>query len=103
MTPWPCRGKSMSNFGVGHPGILLWGLLATALLTTLLRASQALHFTRMDIPYLLGMGLTPDRDRAKVLGSAIHFIVGWMLAYLYAAFFHAFGFSAWWLGGLMGA
>jgi hypothetical protein len=49
---------------------LLWGLLATGLLTTLLRAGQALHLTRMDTTLLLGTMVTPDRDRAKVAGGA---------------------------------
>jgi len=82
--------------------ILLWGLLATGLLTTLLRASQALHLTRMDMPLLLGTMVTSDRDRAKVIGFVIHFINGWWMAILYAAFFHAFGFASWWLGLSMG-
>src|SRR5688500_6474051 len=82
--------------------ILLWGLLATGLLTTLLRAGQALHLTRMDMPFLLGTMVTPNRDRAKVIGFVIHFFNGWWIALLYAAFFHGFGYATWWLGGLMG-
>ena len=66
--------------------ILLWGLLATGLLTTLLRASQAFHLTRMDVPFLLGTMVTPDRNRAKIIGFIIHFINGWWMALLYAAF-----------------
>jgi hypothetical protein len=83
-------------------GIWLWGLLATGLLTSLLRAGQAFHFTRIDLPLLLGTMLTPNRDRAKVIGFVIHFVNGWLFAFLYAAFFHQFGFATWWLGGLMG-
>ena len=82
--------------------IWLWGLLATGLLTTLLRAGQALHLTRMDMPFLLGTMVTPNRDRAKVIGFVIHFFNGWWIALLYAAFFHGFGFATWWLGALMG-
>jgi hypothetical protein len=81
---------------------LLWGLLATGLLTTLLRLSQVAHLTRMDVPFLLGTMVTADRDRAKVVGFIIHFINGWLFALLYVAFFHAFGFAAWWLGAVMG-
>jgi hypothetical protein len=84
------------------PEMLLWGLLATGLLTTLLRASQAFHLTRMDVPFLLGTMLTGDRDRAKILGVVMHFINGWWMALLYGAFFHGFGFATWWLGALMG-
>jgi hypothetical protein len=82
--------------------VLLWGLLATGLLTTLLRASHALHFTRMDVPFLLGTIVTSNRDRAKVIGFIIHFFNGWWMALLYAAFFHGFGRATWWLGALMG-
>lgn len=82
--------------------VLLWGLLATGLLTTLLRASQAFHLTRMDTTLLLGTMVTADRDRAKVIGFIIHFLNGWWIASLYAAFFHGFGIATWWLGALMG-
>lgn len=82
--------------------MLLWGLLATGLLTTLLRASQALHLTRMDVPFLLGTMVTSNRDRAKGIGFVIHFFNGWWIALLYAAFFHGFDIATWWLGGLMG-
>ena len=81
---------------------LLWGLLATGLLTTLLRASQALHLTRMDTTLLLGTMVTPDRDRAKVVGFLIHFLNGWWMASIYVFFFHALGTATWWLGALMG-
>jgi hypothetical protein len=81
---------------------LLWGLLATGLLTTLLRASQALHLTRMDTTLLLGTMVTSDRDRAKVVGFVIHFFNGWWIALVYVLFFHGFGIATWWLGGLMG-
>lgn len=84
------------------PEILLWGLLATGLLTTLMQASRALHLTRMDVPFLLGTMITPNRDRAKIIGFVIHFINGWWMAILYAAFFHGLGLATWWLGGLMG-
>ena len=84
------------------PAILLWGLLATGLLTTLLRLSQAFHWTRMDVPFLLGTMVTIDRDRAKLIGFIIHFVNGWLIAFLYAAFFHGFGYASWWLGALMG-
>ena len=84
------------------PDTLLWGLLATGLLTTLLRASQALHLTRMDVPFLLGTMVTLNRDRAKVIGFVIHFFNGWWIALLYTAFFRGFGIATWWLGGLMG-
>lgn len=84
------------------PSILLWGFAATAVLTTLARASQALNLSRMDIPFLLGTMFTPDRDLAKVLGFAFHFFNGWCFAILYALFFHALGSAGWLLGAAFG-
>lgn len=81
----------------------LWGFAATLVLTTGMRMSQAYRLTRMDVPYLLGTALTSDRDRAKIVGYAIHFLNGWWMAFLYAAYFRALGFSSAWLGALMGA
>lgn len=81
---------------------LLWGFAATLVLTTSMRLSQALQLTRLDIPYLLGTGLTSDRDRAKIIGTCVHFLNGWLLSFLYAASFQALGRATIWLGGLMG-
>jgi hypothetical protein len=48
---------------------LLWGFVATVVLTTLLASSQGLGITRMNVPYLLlGTMVTPNRDRAKLIG-----------------------------------
>lgn len=86
-----------------HVGdMLIWGLLATGLLTTLLRAGQALHLTRMDPTLLLGTMVTADRDRAKMIGFVIHFLNGWWIALVYILFFHALGFAEWWVGVLLG-
>jgi hypothetical protein len=83
-------------------GILLWGLLATGLLTTLMRLGQGFGYSRIDVPFMLGTIFTPDRDRAKVVGSVVHFINGWVFSLLYALFFKGFGFASWWLGAVMG-
>jgi uncharacterized membrane protein YagU involved in acid resistance len=81
----------------------LWGFAATVVLTTLMAGSQGLGFTRMNLPYLLGTMVTPDRDRAKVLGIAIHLVNGWVFALAYLAAFHAWGHAGWWRGALVGA
>jgi len=86
-----------------HVGeMLLWGLLATGVLTTLLQAGQGLRLTRMDPTLLLGTMVTADRDRARVIGFAIHFFNGWWIAALYILFFHGLGLATWWLGAIMG-
>ncbi|MDC4206210.1 MAG: hypothetical protein MPW14_02155 [Candidatus Manganitrophus sp.] len=82
--------------------IILWGLLATGLLTTLMRGAEGLGYTRMDIPFMLGTMFTSNRDFAKVIGSVVHFLNGFLFSLLYAAFFSGFGFVSWWLGALMG-
>src|SRR3712207_697055 len=82
--------------------ILLWGFVATLVLTTIMAACQALGLTRMNIPYMLGTMFTPDRDRAKPIGFAAHFVNGWWLAGIYAAAFESWGRATWWLGATTG-
>lgn len=81
---------------------LIWGFGATVVLTTILAASQGLGITRMNIPYLLGTMVSPDRDRAKVLGIAIHMVNGWLFSAVYVLAFHVWGGPAWWKGALIG-
>jgi hypothetical protein len=81
---------------------LLWGFAATVVLTTVLAASQGLGFTRMNIPYMLGTMITPDRDRAKIYGVLLHLLNGWMFSLLYVAAFHAAGLFHWWFGAAVG-
>jgi hypothetical protein len=86
------------NFGAW----LLWGFAATVVLTTLLSASQTLGFTRMNLPYLLGTMLSPNRDRAKIYGILIHLANGWIFSMLYIAGFHLLGRAGFWIGAIMG-
>jgi uncharacterized membrane protein YagU involved in acid resistance len=81
---------------------LLWGFVATVVLTTIMYATQSLGMTRMNIPYLLGTMFTPSRDRAKLVGVLIHFVNGWLFSLIYVAAFHAWGVSTWWLGAITG-
>ena len=81
---------------------LLWGFVATVVLTAILGGSQGLGMTRMNIPYLLGTMFTPNRDRAKLYGIVFHLVNGWLFSLLYVAAFHAWGRAAWWLGALTG-
>jgi uncharacterized membrane protein YagU involved in acid resistance len=81
----------------------LWGFVATVVLTTLMAGSQGLGLTRINLPYLLGTMVTPNRDRAKVVGIAIHLVNGWVFALLYLAAFHAWGAAGGWRGAAIGA
>jgi uncharacterized membrane protein YagU involved in acid resistance len=81
---------------------LLWGFVATVVLTTLMAGSQGLGFTRMNIPYMLGTMFTPSRDRAKLVGFLLHLMNGWFFSVIYVAAFHLWGEPTWWRGALTG-
>ncbi len=83
-------------------GIMLWGFVGTVILTTLMAGSQALGLTRMNIPFMLGTMVTPDRDRAKLIGFGMHVANGWLFAGLYAVAFQSWRRATWWLGALVG-
>jgi len=85
------------------PSILLWGFAATVILTTLTLASQSLGLTRLDMPFIIGTMVTADRDRAKVIGWAMHLFNGWIFAIVYALFFESIHSATWWFGALIGA
>lgn len=44
--------------------LLVAGFVATVLLTVVLRGSQLFGLTRMDLPLILGLWITPERERA---------------------------------------
>lgn len=81
---------------------LLWGFVATLVLTTIMAGSQGLHLTRMNIPYMLGAMFTPSRGRAKLLGFGMHLINGWLFSLLYIAAFRQWGEATWWAGAAIG-
>jgi hypothetical protein len=81
---------------------LVWGFGATAVLTTLMAGSEGLGVTRMNMPHMLGTMFTPNRDRAKVYGAALHFLNGWAFSIFYVAAFHAAHIFTWWFGMLIG-
>jgi hypothetical protein len=82
---------------------LVWGFAATVVLTAILSGSQSLGLTRMNLPYILGTMLTPDRDRAKAIGVFVHLLNGWVFSLVYVAAFHQWGGPAWWKGAAIGA
>jgi hypothetical protein len=83
-------------------GALVGGVVGTIVLTTTLRAASELGLTRMDLPFLLGTAVTPDRARAKLIGYALHFVFGLVFALGYWAVFAATGVSGVWIGALLG-
>ena len=82
--------------------ISLWGFVATVVLTGMMAGSQALGLTRMNLPFMLGTMTTPNRDRAKLVGFAMHLVNGWLFAGLYAAAFQSWRRATWPLGAAIG-
>ena len=85
------------------PSILLWGFGATIVLTTLTIAGQSLGLTRIDIPFIVGTMITPDRDKAKIIGVIIHILNGWIFAFVYALFFENMHLASLRFGAILGA
>jgi hypothetical protein len=81
---------------------LLWGFASTLLLTTTLAGSQGLGLTRMNLPYILGMMFTPDRDKARLYGFFFHLLNGWVFSLLYVFAFESWGVANWWRGLALG-
>jgi len=84
------------------PSWILWGFVATLIMTTIEAGSQELGLTRVDFPYLIGTIFTPDRDRAKFYGFVAHVMNGWAISLLYVAVFESLKRSTWWIGATIG-
>lgn len=82
--------------------ILLWGLIASAAMATLLETSRAWGISRMSLPFLFGAMVSSRRNHIASFGFGAYFVGGWLFAYGYALLFHAIGWSTWWLGALVG-
>jgi uncharacterized membrane protein YagU involved in acid resistance len=82
--------------------ILLWGFVATVVLTTIMQGGQSLGLSRMSLPFILGAMFTGNRDRAPMFGFLLHLVNGWLFAFLYAYAFESWNRAAWWLGAAIG-
>ena len=81
---------------------LLWGFVSTLLLTTTLNGLQGLKLTRMNMPYMLGMMFTADRDKGRLYGFFAQLLNGWGFSLLYVLIFQAWGVANWWRGVVIG-
>lgn len=86
-----------------HRQTVLWGFASTIVMTTIMRGSQALGLTRIDLPLMLGTMVTRERERAKIYGFFIHLANGWIFSYVYAATFESLRRATWWIGMIIGA
>jgi hypothetical protein len=83
-------------------GVLLWGFVASLVVTATMSAGHGLRLSRMSLPLMLGTMFTPNRDRAGIVGFFAHLVLGWLLASLYALAFESWGRASWWLGAGIG-
>jgi hypothetical protein len=84
-------------------GWVVFGLLATTVLTAVMMAAQLTGRSRLDLPLMLGTVVAADPDRARVAGFFIHLANGQAFALGYAAVFALVGRATWWSGALLGA
>src|SRR4051794_21920538 len=91
-------GSSMASFG----SMLLWGLIATVAMTTILQAGQGLGYSRMSLPFLVGTFFSGQRKWAVIVGFTVYTIGGWLFAFLYFFLFASIGLYTWWFGALAG-
>lgn len=82
--------------------LVLWGLVATTAMASILQASQSLGMSRMSLTFLMGSAVSGDRGWATVLGFVLYIAGGWAFAFLYFLFFASVGIYTWWLGAILG-
>ena len=78
--------------------VLLWGFVASLVVTATMSAGSGLRLSRMSLPLMLGTMFTANRDRAPIIGFAAHLVLGWLLASLYALAFESWSRTSVWLG-----
>ena len=84
-------------------GTMLWGFVGTVVLTSIMSAARGWDLTRINLPFILGtmVHAEPGSGQTDRLRDAL--INGWIFAGLYAAAFHSWRRSTWWLGAAIGA
>jgi hypothetical protein len=78
--------------------VLLWGFVATMVMTTIMQAGQQLGLSRVSLPFVVGTIFSGNRDRATVVGFVVHILGGWAFACVYALGFESWHRTGWLLG-----
>jgi hypothetical protein len=78
--------------------MIIWGFIATLVMTIVLQGAQGLGLSRLSLPFLAGTFFTGDRRRAVIIGFALYVTGGWIFAFLYFLLFTSLGAYTWWLG-----
>ena len=82
--------------------ILLWGLVATVVLSTLLAGSQGLGLTRLSLSFLVGSMFSGDRRHAAVIGFVVYLVGGWVFGFVYFLLMAQVAVATWWFGAALG-
>lgn len=92
----------MSSVAHAILDVLMWGILATLSMTSIMYASQNFGWSRLNIHFLLGTLFTDDRNSANVLGFLLYMAGGPLIAFFYFILFDLIGGASWWMGALVG-
>lgn len=82
--------------------ILLWGFIATMVLSLVMAGSQQVGWSRMSLPFMVGSIFAARRSRIMVFGFLSHLVLGCAFALVYALVFESWGRAGAGLGALLG-
>jgi len=82
--------------------VLIWGAIATAVMTSLMEGGQLAGLSRLSLPFLFGTFLSRRRDHAIIYGFVLYACGGLLFSFFYDAAFRSAGVATWWAGGLLG-
>ena len=82
--------------------VLVWGLVATVTMTTILYGSQGIGLSRLSLSFLAGTFFTANRSWANLLGFIVYMLGGWVFAYLYVLLLMSINFPGIWVGAVIG-
>ena len=81
---------------------IFWGFVASIALVLTESIAQGLGLTRLNLPLILGAGITPDRDRARAVGILLHIVMGWLFSSFYVIAMSFLGGPTWYRGAIIG-
>ncbi|MFL6647641.1 MAG: hypothetical protein ACJ8KO_06750 [Sulfurifustaceae bacterium] len=82
--------------------ILVWSLVGTLVLTTILYGSQGLGLSRLSLPFLVGTLFSGNRRKAMTLGFTIYIVGGFLFGFLYFLIMAHLREINVWMGALLG-
>jgi hypothetical protein len=93
----------MTDAGLVVLGVILWGGIATAVMSAIQFSAQSVGFSRLSLPFLIGTMFVEERRAATAIGLVFYGLGGWLFALLYFLIFSSVGRTGWWFGLAIGA